>query len=76
MLLLGLEATEERKKQTSKASLHLWTASLAEDPGFESRLRLDFSGKSHTGDLKIGYQPGARRYRVSVETDRPGVRIL
>ena len=26
----------------------------AEDPGFESRLRRDFSGSSHTSDLKIG----------------------
>ena len=30
------------------------SASRAEDPGFESRLRLDFSGSSHTSDLKIG----------------------
>ena len=30
------------------------SASGAEDPGFESRLRRDFSGSSHTGDLKIG----------------------
>ena len=26
----------------------------AEDPGFESCLRRDFSGSSHTSDLKIG----------------------
>ena len=25
----------------------------AEDPGFESRLQLDFSGSSHTSDLKL-----------------------
>ena len=30
------------------------SASRAEDPGFESRLRRDFSGSSHTSDLKIG----------------------
>ena len=30
------------------------SASGAEDPGFESRLRWDFSGSSHTSDLKIG----------------------
>ena len=30
------------------------SASGAEDPGFESRLRRDFSGSSHTSDLKIG----------------------
>ena len=29
------------------------SASGAEDPGFESRLRQDFSGSSHTSDLKI-----------------------
>ena len=29
-------------------------ASGAEDPEFESLLRRDFSGSSHTGDLKIG----------------------
>ena len=30
------------------------SASGAEDPGFESRLRRDFSGSSHTSDSKIG----------------------
>ena len=30
------------------------SASGAEDPGFESRLRRDFPGSSHTSDLKIG----------------------
>ena len=30
------------------------SASRAEDPGFESRLRRDFSGSSHTRDSKIG----------------------
>ena len=30
------------------------SASRAEDPGFESRLRRDFSGSSHTSDLTIG----------------------
>ena len=30
-------------------------ASRAEDPGFKSRLRWDFSASSHTSDLKIGY---------------------
>ena len=28
------------------------SASRAEDPGFESRLRRDFSGSSHISDLK------------------------
>ena len=30
------------------------SAKRAEDPGFESRLRRDFPGLSHTSDLKIG----------------------
>ena len=54
-------------------------ASRAEDPGFQSRLRRDFSGSSHTSDLKIGTLvatlPGAWRYRVSAVTGRPGVSI-
>ena len=45
------------------------SASGAEDPGFESRLRQDFSGWSHAGDLKIGTPvatlPGAWRYRIN-----------
>ena len=57
------------------------SASRAEGPGFESRLRRDFfSGSSHTSDLKIGTPvvtlPGAWRYRVSTGTGRPGVSIL
>ena len=65
------------------ASLAEWLrlpASRAEDPGFESRLRRDFSGSSHTSNLKIGTPkatlPGAWRYRVSTGTGRPGVSIL
>ena len=45
------------------------SASRAEDPGFESRLRGIFSGSSHTCDLNIGTPvvtlSGAWRYRVS-----------
>ena len=56
------------------------SASRVEGPGFESSLRLDFSGSSHTSDLKIGTPlatlPGAWRYRVSAGTGRPGVSIL
>ena len=56
------------------------SASGAEGPEFESRLRRDFSGSSHTSDLKIGTPvatlPGAWQYRVSAETGRPGVSIL
>ena len=55
-------------------------ASRAEDPGLESRLRRDFSGSSHTSELKIGTPvatlPGAWRYRVSAGTGWPGVTIL
>ena len=51
-----------------------------EDPGFESRLRRDFSESSHTSDLKIDTPvttlPGAWHYRVSTGTGRPGVSIL
>ena len=56
------------------------SASRVEDPGFESHLRRDFSGSSHTSDLKIGTPvatlPGAWHYRVSAGTGRPGVSIL
>ena len=56
------------------------SASRAEDPGFESRLRRDCSGSSHTSDLNIGTPvatlPGAWRYRVSAGTGRPGVSTL
>ena len=55
-------------------------ASKAEDPGFESSLRRDFSGSSHTSDFKIGTPvailPGAWRYRVNAGTGGPGVSIL
>ena len=55
-------------------------ASRAEDPGFESRLRRNFSGSSHTSDSKIGTPvatlQGAWRYRVSAGNSRPGVSIL
>ena len=56
------------------------SASRAEDPGFESRLRQDFSGLSHTRDFKIctpvATLPGAWHYRVRAGTGRPGVIIL
>ena len=56
------------------------SASRADDPGFESLLRRDFSGSSHTCDFKIGTPvatlSGAWSYRVSAETCRPGVSIL
>ena len=56
------------------------SASGEECPGFEPRLRRDFSGSSHTGDLKVGTPvatlPGAWHYRVSAGTGRPCVSIL
>ena len=57
------------------------SASKAEDPGFESRLRRDFYGvESYLKNLKIGIPvatlPGAWRYRISAGTGRPGVSIL
>ena len=57
------------------------SASRAEGPGFDSRLRRgDFCGSSHTSGLKIGTSvttlTGAWRYRVSAGTGWPGVSIL
>ena len=56
------------------------STSGAEDPGFESRLRRDFLGSSHTSDFKIGTLvatlPGAWHYRVNAGTGRPGVSML
>ena len=56
------------------------SVSRVEDPGFESRLRRDFSRSSHTSDSKIGTPvatlPGAWHYRVSAGTRRPGVSIM
>ena len=42
------------------------SASGAEDPGFESRLRRDFSGSSHTSDLKIGTSSGYPARRLAI----------
>ena len=56
------------------------SASGAEDPGFESCLRWDFSRSSHTSDLKLGTPvatlPGAWHYRVSTRIGLPSVSIL
>ena len=55
-------------------------ASRPATPGFDSHLRPEFSGSSHTGDLNIGAPaatlPGAWRYRVSAGIGWPGVNIL
>ena len=56
------------------------STSGAEDPGFKYHLRRDFSGASHTSDLKIGTPvatlPGAWHYRVSAGTGCPSISIL
>ena len=56
------------------------SASGAEDPRFESGLRRDFSGSSHTSDLiictPVATLPGAWHYRVSAGTGGPDVSIL
>ena len=56
------------------------SASGAEDPGFESHLRQDFSGWSHTSILTIGTPvatlPGAWHYRVNAGTGQSGVSML
>ena len=56
------------------------STSRAEDSGLASCLRQDFSGQSHTNDLKIGTPvatlPDSRRYRVSGGTGWRGVSIL
>ena len=56
------------------------SASRVEALGFESCLQQDYSGSSHTSDLKIGTlvdtQPGAWGYKVSARTGRPCVSIL
>ena len=54
--------------------------SRAADPVFGSRLHKDFSGLSHTSDLKIGTPvatlPDAWCYRASHGTGWPSVSIL
>ena len=57
------------------------SASGAEDPDFDSRLRRgDFSGSSHTSDLENGTPvvtlPGTWRYNVSAGAGWPDVSIL
>ena len=56
------------------------SASRAEGPGFESRLRRDFFGVESYQSLKhwysSGYPAGAWYYRVSAGTGWPGVSIL
>ena len=53
---------------------------IAEDLGFESCLRQDFSRWNHTSDLKSGTPVaillGAWCYRISAGTGQPGVSVL
>ena len=74
-MAVALHPLDRLVGQVVKAS-----APKAEGPGFESRMCRDFSGSSHTSDLKIGTPvatlPGTWRYRVSAGTGRPGVSIL
>ena len=42
------------------------SVSRADDPGFESRLRREFSGSSHTSDLNLGTP-------VAIPCQAPGV---
>ena len=71
---------KQQKKNRFVGLVDKASTSRAEDPGFESHLRRDFSGSSRTSDLKIGTPvatlPGAWRHRVSAGTGRPGVSIL
>ena len=56
------------------------SALRAEDPGFKSSLRKDFSALIHTCDLKIATPvatlPGTWHYGVSTGTGWPDVSIL
>ena len=49
-------------------------------PGLNPACAGNFSGSSHTSDLKIGTPlatlPGAWRYRIDAGTGRPGVSIM
>ena len=81
--MVSMQRRDARKTRTGDRLASLVvnaSASGTEDPGFESRLRLDFSGSSHTSDLKTGTAvatlPGAWRFRVSSGTGRTGVSIL
>ena len=70
-----LHATKSRLLDRLVGLVVQASASRGEDPGFDSRLRRDFSRSNHTSDFKIG-TPGAWRYRVSAGTGWPCVSIL
>ena len=71
------ERERERERESFVGLVVKASASRAEDPGFESHLRRDFSCSSHTSDLKIDTRvatlPDAWRYRVSAGTGWAGV---
>ena len=75
LLLLLLSIIHLPRWPSGKAS-----ASRAEDPGFDSRLRRDYFRGRVIGDLKIGTPvatlPGAWRYWVRAGTGSPDVSIL
>ena len=56
------------------------SASRVKDPEFDSRLRRDFCGSSHTSDLKISIQvvtlPGAWYNKVHAGSGWPSVSVL
>ena len=60
-LILWSSVTDRLGGLVVKAS-----ASRAEGPGFESRLRRDFSGSSHTSDLKTGTPSGYPARRLAL----------
>ena len=78
--LAGLDSTTPHWNHLASLVVKA-SAPGAEDPEFESRLCPgNFSGSSHTSDLKIGTPvatlPGAWRFKVSAGTCWPGVSIL
>ena len=73
--------TRPTKRQDRLGGLAVMaSASRADDPGFESCWRRDFSGSNHASNLNIGILvstlSGAWHYRVSAGTGRCGVSIL
>ena len=75
-----LLCTQDQINHDSASLLDKASASGAEDPVFDSRLRRGFCGSSHTSDFKIGAPvailPGDWHCRVSAGTGRPGASTL
>ena len=54
---MGIDPRVSRSREDRLGGLEVKaSASRAEDPGFESRLRRNVLGSSHTGDLKLALQ--------------------